>query len=93
MDALPIHEQNSLPFASTLTGLMHACGHDIHIATLLGAASVLRELAPQLAGTVKLIVRPSQEAIGGMKEIIAECAMKLRGITCAPGFHNNPNIR
>src|SRR5271166_5748655 len=55
MDALPIEEKSGLPFASTRPGLMHACGHDIHTTTLLGVAAVLKELAPQLAGTVKLV--------------------------------------
>ncbi|MBV8578826.1 MAG: M20/M25/M40 family metallo-hydrolase, partial [Acetobacteraceae bacterium] len=52
MDALPIQEQTGLPFASTVDGLMHACGHDVHTSTLLGVAAVLKGLAPQLAGTV-----------------------------------------
>ncbi|HTI82622.1 MAG TPA: amidohydrolase, partial [Acetobacteraceae bacterium] len=55
MDALPIEEKTGLPFASTNPGLMHACGHDIHTTTLLGVAAVLKDLAPQLAGTVKLV--------------------------------------
>src|SRR5271166_4615042 len=67
MDALPIQEQTGLPFASTVPGLMHACGHDIHTTTLLGVAAVLQDLAPQLAGTVKLIFQPAEEAIGGMR--------------------------
>ena len=62
MDALPIEEKTGLPFASTNLGLMHACGHDIHTTTLLGVAAVLKELAPQLAGTVKLVFQPAEEA-------------------------------
>ena len=65
MDALPIHEQTGLPFASTIPGKMHACGHDIHTTTLLGVAAVLNEMAPQLAGTVRLLFQPAEEAIGG----------------------------
>ena len=52
MDALPIHEQTGLAYASKIDGKMHACGHDIHTTTLLGVAEVLQKLAPQLAGTV-----------------------------------------
>jgi len=92
MDALPIQEQTGLPFASTTPGLMHACGHDIHTTTLLGVASVLQELAPQLAGTVKLIFQPAEEAIGGMQAMIAEGVMKRPDITYALGFHNHPNL-
>jgi len=92
MDALPIEEQTGLPFASTISGLMHACGHDIHTTTLLGVASVLQELAPQLAGTVKLIFQPAEEAIGGMQAMIAEGVMNQPDITCALGFHNHPNL-
>jgi len=92
MDALPIEEQTGLPFASTVPGLMHACGHDIHTTTLLGVAAVLRDLAPQLAGTVKLIFQPAEEAIGGMREMIAAGVMKQPDITYALGFHNHPNL-
>src|ERR1700759_3110121 len=67
MDALPIEEKTGLPFASTKQGLMHACGHDIHTTTLLGVAGVLKELAPQLAGTVKLVFQPAEEGLGGMR--------------------------
>jgi amidohydrolase len=92
MDALPIEEQTGLPFASTVPSLMHACGHDIHTTTLLGVAAVLRDMAPQLAGTVKLIFQPAEEAIGGMKEMIAAGVMKEPDITYALGFHNHPNL-
>lgn len=92
MDALPIQEETGLAFASTVPGLMYACGHDIHTATLLGVASVLGEIAPQLAGTVKLIFQPAEEAIGGMKAMIADGVMKAPDITYALGFHNHPNI-
>jgi amidohydrolase len=92
MDALPIQEQTGLPFASTIPGLMHACGHDIHTTTLLGVAAVLQGLAPQLAGTVKLIFQPAEEAIGGMREMIAAGVMNGPDITYALGFHNHPDL-
>ena len=75
MDALPIEEKSGLPFASTKPGLMHACGHDIHTTTLLGVAAVLKELAPQLAGTVKLVFQPAEEGLGGMQAMIADGVM------------------
>ncbi|MCC6716649.1 MAG: amidohydrolase [Acetobacteraceae bacterium] len=91
MDALPIHEQTGLPFASTIANRMHACGHDIHTTTLLGVAEVLHALAPQLAGTVKLVFQPAEEAIGGMKVMIEEGILEAPKVDMALGFHNQPN--
>ena len=90
MDALPIHEQTGLAFASTVAGKMHACGHDIHTSTLLGVAEVLRDWAPRIAGTVKLIFQPAEEAIGGAEAMIAEGV--LDGVSAALGFHNAPDL-
>lgn len=92
MDALPIHEQTGLAFASSIPGLMHACGHDIHTTTLLGVAAVLKGLAPQLAGTVKLLFQPAEEAIGGMRAMIADGVMDDPKIDYALGFHNHPSL-
>jgi amidohydrolase len=92
MDALPIEEKTGLPFASTNPGLMHACGHDLHTTTLLGVAAVLRELAPQLAGTVKLVFQPAEEAIGGMKAMIAEGVMDDPKVDMALSLHNGPDL-
>jgi amidohydrolase len=91
MDALPIHEQTGLPYASTVDGKMHACGHDIHTSTLLGVAEVLRDLAPRLAGTVKLVFQPAEEAIGGAKVMIAEGVLTNPTVDMALGFHNHPH--
>ncbi|MGA3402399.1 MAG: M20 family metallopeptidase [Acetobacteraceae bacterium] len=92
MDALPIQETSGLPWASTYPGLMHACGHDIHTTTLLGVAEVLRDLAPQLAGTVKLVFQPAEEGIGGMRAMIADGVMEAPKVDLALGFHNHPDI-
>ena len=92
MDALPIEEKTGLPFASTSQGLMHACGHDIHTTTLIGVAAVLKELAPQLAGTIKLVFQPAEEGIGGMQAMIADGVMDGPKIDLALGFHNHPEI-
>jgi amidohydrolase len=92
MDALPIQETSGLPFASTKPGLMHACGHDIHTTTLLGVAAVLKELAPQLAGTVKLVFQPAEEGVGGMREMIADGVMDGPKIDMALAFHNHPDM-
>ena len=92
MDALPIEEKTGLPFASTNPGLMHACGHDLHTTTLLGVAAVLKELASQLAGTVKLVFQPAEEAIGGMKQMIAAGVMDNPKIDMALSLHNGPDL-
>jgi amidohydrolase len=92
MDALPIQERTNLPFASKHQGLMHACGHDIHTTTLLGVAAVLKDLAPQLAGTVKLVFQPAEEGIGGMRAMLAEGLLDNPKIDLALGFHNYPDM-
>lgn len=69
MDALPIEEQSGEPFASVEPGRMHACGHDIHTAVLLGAAHVLSQ-NPDFAGTVKLCFQPAEEVGGGIEQLI-----------------------
>lgn len=65
MDALPIVEQNDVPYKSTQPGIMHACGHDVHTASLLGVAKILNEIKDQFEGTVKLIFQPGEELIPG----------------------------
>ncbi|MCF7981601.1 MAG: amidohydrolase [Pseudomonadales bacterium] len=85
MDALPVEEKTGLPFASTVrtqyldqeVGVMHACGHDAHIAILLGAAKVLADMREQIPGTVKFIFQPAEEGAppgeeGGAKLMIKE---------------------
>jgi amidohydrolase len=97
MDALPIEERTGLPFASQTKGLMHACGHDIHTTTLLGVAAVLKDLAPQLAGTVKLVFQPAEEGVGGTRAMLAD-GLLADGLLDAPkidlalGFHNYPDM-
>jgi amidohydrolase len=79
MDALPIEEKTGLAFASTKSGLMHACGHDVHTTTLLGVAAVLKELAPQIAGAVKLVFQPAEEGLGGMQAMLDDGVMDAQG--------------
>jgi len=90
MDALPIRERTGLSFASEMEGRMHACGHDIHTATLLGVAAVLKGLAPQLSGTVRLLFQPAEETGLGAAAMIEDGAMQ--GVDMALGFHNYPEI-
>ena len=65
MDALPIIEANEVPYKSQNPGIMHACGHDAHTASLLGAAKILHEVRDQFEGTIKLIFQPGEEIIPG----------------------------
>jgi len=71
-DALPIQEETDLPFASKVQGKMHACGHDNHIAILLGAAKILNEIKDELDGDVKFIIQPAEELAIGATWIIDE---------------------
>ncbi|MCU0371047.1 MAG: amidohydrolase, partial [Bacteroidales bacterium] len=65
MDALPVQEANNVPYASVNKGIMHACGHDVHMASLLGTARILKSLENEICGTVKLIFQPSEEKYPG----------------------------
>jgi hippurate hydrolase len=70
MDALPITEENDIPYKSTHPGVMHACGHDVHTSCLLGAAKILSELKNEWEGTVKLIFQPGEEKNPGGASIL-----------------------
>jgi amidohydrolase len=77
MDALPIEEENNVPYKSKNVGLMHACGHDVHTSCLLGAAKILNELKGEWEGTVKLIFQPGEEKNpGGASYMIKEGVLK-----------------
>lgn len=91
MDALPIQEQTGLPFSSTYPGKMHACGHDIHTATLLGVAAILPHYRQQLKGTVRLIFQPAEETPdSGAEAMIADGAAE--GVDWAITLHNKPEL-
>lgn len=87
MDALPVTEKTGLPFASTVTtqwrgketGVMHACGHDAHMAILLGAAEVLAGMREQIPGTIQFIFQPAEEAEGGADVMVADGVLRDTG--------------
>lgn len=76
MDALPILEANEVPYRSQKEGVMHACGHDVHTASLLGAAHILQTMRAHFEGTIKLLFQPSEERLpGGAAVMIREGAL------------------
>ncbi|MBM4761756.1 amidohydrolase [Bacillus sp. B15-48] len=86
MDALPIHEETGLPFASVNDGVMHACGHDAHTAMLLGAAKILKEHKDALSGEIVFIFQHAEELPpGGAREMVA--AGVLDGVDQVLGIH------
>lgn len=90
IDALPITEATGLPFASENPGVMHACGHDNHIAMLLTAAKILAANRHELRGTVKVLFQPSEEVGIGALDMIEDGA--LEGVDAAFGMHVWPEL-
>ena len=76
MDALPITEATGLPFASTHAEAMHACGHDAHMAMVLGAATVLGKIKGKIKGNIKFLFQPAEEGPGGAKPMIEAGVME-----------------
>ena len=87
MDALPIHELNDVPYRSQHDGLMHACGHDGHVAIALGTAYYLSKHQDALAGTVKIIFQPAEEQPGGAKPMINEGVLRNPDVDAIIGLH------
>ncbi len=85
IDALPITEETGLAFASENPGFMHACGHDYHIAALLGAAKILASRKNELCGTVLLVFQPAEEAMNGAARILETGV--LDPVRCIFGMH------
>ncbi|RYP99864.1 N-acyl-L-amino acid amidohydrolase [Bifidobacterium pseudolongum subsp. globosum] len=89
IDGLPIHEDSGLDFASANPGVMHGCGHDLHMASLLGAVFWLSAHRDLIGGTVRIIFQPAEELGLGARAVID--AGLVDGVEAIIGTHNNPN--
>lgn len=89
IDGLPIQEDTGLPFSSVNDGVMHGCGHDLHMSYLLGAAFWLAKHRKQIKGSIKLLFQPSEETGTGARAMID--AGLLADVSAIIGAHNNPN--
>lgn len=93
MDALPIQEENDVPYKSTVDGVMHACGHDVHTSVLLGAAEILNEIREQLPQPVKLIFQPGEEKNpGGASLMIQDNVLKNPDVASIYALHVFPDM-
>lgn len=93
MDALPIQEANDVPYRSVHNGVMHACGHDVHTACLLGASRILQELKNEWEGTIKLIFQPGEEKNpGGASLMIKDGVLENPRPSAIFGLHVNPQL-
>lgn len=94
MDALPITEENDVPYQSKKQGVMHACGHDVHTTCLLGAAKILTQLKDEWEGTVKLIFQPGEEKNpGGASLLIKEGVLQNPTPAAIFGLHVHPGLQ
>ncbi|NLJ35028.1 MAG: amidohydrolase [candidate division WS1 bacterium] len=87
MDALDLEEKTGAEYASKKPGLMHACGHDAHVACLLGAASILADMREQMSGNVKLIFQPGEEGFHGALQMIRDGCLESPKVSAVFGLH------
>lgn len=93
MDALPIQEENKLDYASKIAGVMHACGHDVHVSSLLLTAKILFQLKSEFSGTVKLLFQPGEELMpGGASLVMKESSYNELGRVPHLGQHVMPKL-
>ncbi len=90
IDALPIEESAPVEFRSRNSGVMHACGHDVHTSVMLGAALLLKAREKNLPGRIRLLFQPAEERFGGAKTLIDAGA--LEGVSAIFGMHNAPEL-
>ncbi len=92
MDALPIQDKKDVDYKSKVAGKMHACGHDAHLAILLGAARILKGMEEKLKGNVKLFFQPAEETVGGAKPMIKAGVMENPKVHAVFGLHVSTKI-
>ena len=93
MDALPIQELNKVPYASQNAGVMHACGHDFHTASLLGTAMIINELKNEFKGTIKFLFQPGEEVLpGGASVMIKDHVLERPRVQAVVGQHAMPGM-
>ncbi|MDU1910570.1 M20 family metallopeptidase [Fusobacterium sp.] len=91
IDALPMSEENEIEYKSQVSGKMHACGHDVHTAALLGAARILSQLKNELDGNVKLCFQPAEETVGGADLMVEDGILENPKVDYVIGMHVEPN--
>lgn len=87
MDALPIHEENDIPYRSQTAGVMHACGHDAHVAVGIGVATLLARHQAEIPGTIKLMFQPAEEVLDGAMGMIRDGVLEGPHVDVALGLH------
>ncbi len=92
MDALPMEEKSGEPFASQVPGCAHTCGHDLHTTLLLGAAQLLKEREPELAGQVKLIFQAGEETLEGAAAMLRAGTLEHPRVDAVLGIHVMPTL-
>ena len=92
MDALELEEANRVPYRSKRQGLMHACGHDAHVACLLGAAAILKKRSARLPGGVKLIFQPGEEGTGGARFMIEDGVLERPKMNAIAALHVDTQV-
>jgi amidohydrolase len=92
MDALPLSEINDVTYKSKTDGVMHACGHDAHVAILIGAARLLNGMKDELYGNVKLLFQPAEESVGGADTMVKAGCMKNPDVDYVIGLHVMPHL-
>ncbi len=92
LDALPLQDAKQVPYRSEIPGRMHACGHDVHTAVLLGAARLLRDRVRAGRGTVKLIFQPAEETVGGARLLVEQGVLEAPDVDAIFGLHVDPGM-
>jgi len=92
MDALPIQEENEVPYKSKNDGVGHLCGHDAHTAILLGVANIINKYTPE-KGNIKLIFQPAEEGFGGANLMVKEGVLSNPNVDVIAGLHVHPTVK